>query len=330
MLWQLWVAELRVNLSGGLARVGYLHEVMEVRPYVNNLPQRHLELSEYRGGGVDVMTIGDSFSNASWMGENVYYQDHLATKQGLRVLNVKAYCEGGAQPHLNLIKLVNSDLFDRIKPRYVILEVVERHAVKNLGKNLDFAQRATPEEIECYARFDPDPGYPRAKPSDFITTANAKFVLNRLHYLISDHNVGKTVFLARLRQPLFSVKEPDLLAYWHEDTANIRAATPEAVQKVNANLNTLAQMIAAKGSRLVFMPAVDKYNLYRDYLVDDTMPRSEFFERLRPLPKNYLFIDTKAILADEVAKGEKDVFFSDDTHWSSKAGAAIFSRFVFP
>jgi hypothetical protein len=60
------------------------------------------------------------------------------------------------------------------------------------------------------------------------------------------------------------------------------------------------------------------------------MPRSEFFERLRPLPKNYLFIDTKAILADEVAKGEKDVFFSDDTHWSSKAGAAIFSRFVFP
>ena len=63
------------------------------------------------------------------------------------------------------------------------------------------------------------------------------------------------------------------------------------------------------------MPCVDKYNLYSDYVVNNPYPRSIFFEKLRMLPKKYFFIDTKAILAAKLCKGEKDVFYADETHW---------------
>jgi hypothetical protein len=48
-----------------------------------------------------------------------------------------------------------------------------------------------------------------------------------------------------------------------------------------------------------------------------------FFELLRPQLKEYRFIDTKKLLVEEVNKGEKDVYYSDDTHWSWKAAKKI-------
>lgn len=329
--WHLWVADLRASVTGDLARMGYLDTIKVQRSTRNDLPIKHLELSEYRGGEVDVLTIGDSFSHVGEKKGDDMYQDYLATAQALRVVNVIGLCEGGFQPHLNLIKLINSGELDRIKPRYVLLETVERYAVDRLGKDLDFTLVATPEDLACYAS---DPVESATQPqrfTDFISTANAKYVGNNLFfYRLSDHNSDKTVYVARLRHNFFSVPEADLLVYWHEDRRFVKKATPEKLQKLNDNLNVLARMLAARGIQLVFMPVVDKANLYRDYLVDDTLPRSQFFELLRPLPKDYFFIDTKTLLAEELAKGEMDVFFADDTHWSGKAGKAIFSRFLLP
>lgn len=107
-------------------------------------------------------------------------------------------------------------------------------------------------------------------------------------------------------------------------------ATPANVRSWNDSLNTLAERLAGKGIRLCFMPTVDKYTLYSDYLVRKPFPQSTFFEDLRKLPKHYTLIDTKAILAAEVAKGEKDVFYADDTHWSWKASRLIFDAVRFP
>jgi hypothetical protein len=245
-----------------------------------------------------------------------------------------------------LIKLINSGELDRLKPRYVLLESSERLAVRRLGKELDFTLTASVEELRNYAGNPAVPSVPAHNPDSaespaergasvqrffsFISAANAKYLLNKLFYRCTDHNSDATVYAAQLRQNFFDVPEGDLLLYYFEDKRHIKAATPEAMGKLNDNLNTLASMLATKGIQLVFMPVVDKYNLYRDYFVDDSMPRSQFFERLRPLQKDYLFIDTKAILSEELAKGEKDVFFADDTHWSGKAAAAIFSRFLLP
>ena len=49
---------------------------------------------------------------------------------------------------------------------------------------------------------------------------------------------------------------------------------------------------------------------------------------MESLPKDYVFINTKKILLDELERGEKDVFFKDDTHWSWKASKAIFEKVI--
>jgi hypothetical protein len=80
------------------------------------------------------------------------------------------------------------------------------------------------------------------------------------------------------------------------------------------------------------MPAVDKYELYRDLIVPADLgraPRSIFFEELRKLPKSYRFIDTKALLEEELKRGELDIFYADDSHWSWKAPQKIFETVRF-
>lgn len=332
VVWTVWVEDIRTTkyAGGDLARMGYLSGVKKPRSYSNNLMVRHLELHEYKGEKIDVLTLGDSFSNTAGLGENVYYQDHLATRQNFRVLNIRPKDGSDVEPQTVLIKLYNSGELDRLKPRYVLLESVERYAIQRFGKELDFSLTATPDELKRYANEKVEIGPYQPRPFDFITTANTKYLYNNLLYHFTDHNSDKSVYIARLQQNLFNVPKGNLLIYLGEDTRSIKTATMEAVTRLNDNLNTLAQMLANKGMTLIFMPAVDKYNLYSDYLVDNTLPRSRFFETLRPLKKNYLFIDTKALLADELAKGEKDIFFADDTHWSGKAGSAIFSRITLP
>ena len=85
--------------------------------------------------------------------------------------------------------------------------------------------------------------------------------------------------------------------------------------------------MAAKGIQLVFMPVVDKYELYRELIVAKEQvraPRGIFFDELRKLPRRYRFIDTKAILEQELKRGELDIFYADDSHWSWKAPQKIF------
>ena len=74
------------------------------------------------------------------------------------------------------------------------------------------------------------------------------------------------------------------------------------------------------------MPSVDKYNLYSKYIRNNNYPKSTFFERLRPLKKDYKFIDTKIILENMLENNITDVYYSDDSHWSYKASKEIFKQ----
>jgi hypothetical protein len=101
--------------------------------------------------------------------------------------------------------------------------------------------------------------------------------------------------------------------------------TKDNIELLNENFNVLARDLSQKGIKLIFMPAVDKYNLYRPYIVSNIYKESIFFEYLETLPKEYIFINTKKILSKELENGEKDIFFADDTHWSYKASEKIVS-----
>ena len=75
------------------------------------------------------------------------------------------------------------------------------------------------------------------------------------------------------------------------------------------------------------MPVVDKYDLYSPFIKEKQYEASQFFELLRPLEKDYVFIDSKAKLEPLVQEGQKDIFYVDDTHWTYRAAEAVLDDF---
>jgi hypothetical protein len=330
VVWKLYTERLLNDGGGDLTRLGYLADCKMPRQPYCDLPRRHIERAEHRQGQVDVITIGDSFSHGGGAGRNCYYQDYIASWNGLSVLNLPEYKQVDKITTISILN--NNGYLDRIKPRYILIESAEKKAFVDLPDRFDFDRTMTEQELERLPVWDYTgaPGKRGIINLDFFTQANYKFVRNNLLYRFSDNACGSSpVIKAKLTRPLFSIKNDRTLLFHNGDVKGRSKFTPANNAKLNDALNTLADRLAQKGIRLYYMPCVDKYNAYSGYIANNKYPRSTFFEQLRPLPKRYVFIDTKALVEEELQRGEKDVFYPDDTHWSWKAAEKVFSRVRF-
>lgn len=337
VIWKLFTEDLladKHSVGGDLARLGYLRGAKHPRTNSYDLPRRHVEQEDYRGERIDLVTIGDSFTNGGGGGRNPYYQDYIASINDIGVMNIAPYEE----LDLMTVAVVNANngYLDRLKPRYLIISASEKFSIDRFSKPVDFNKNIPPDELATLKRVkyqaksnEPDAGGNK-NFFQFINDGNFKFLLYKIYYRFSDHAFFSKTFKKTLNMPLFSVKDSTTLLYFRDDVLNIRYASQNAVERMNDNLNRLADILAKKGIRLYFMPCVDKYNLYSEFIVNNRSPHSTFFERLRPLPKRYNLIDTEAILLPEVRRGVKDVFYADDTHWSWKASEKIFETVRFP
>jgi hypothetical protein len=318
-------------MVGDLARMGYLPNHVDRRLNDVDLPRRHFEINEFAGQPVDVITLGDSFSHGLGLGKNRYYQDYLATFSNLSVLNLHPYA--GGKNYLEVISiLLNSGYLDELHPRYVLLEMVERSCISRLDDPVDFAITDSPERVKDFyqkgiAVFNNTGSLP---PAGYFNSGNLKFVLYTLGYLFSDHALTGQVYRVPLRQVLFSGDHGDELLFLNKELRKSSSVTPEIMTKINDNLNQLARRLKTRDIELIFMPPPNKYTLYRRFFADESYPQSRFFEELRSLPKEYHFIDTKEILDRELDRGEMDIYYKDDTHWSWKASRAIFEQVRFP
>jgi len=311
--------------NGGLDRMGYIIGSKHYRTHESTLPRRVIENRDYAGQQIDMLTIGDSFSNVKYNGRDPMYQDWIASLYDLNVLNVQPL--SGHDVFTTAITLLNSGYLDKVKPHFLILEFVERHCVEVFGRETDFRKKMPLDEIERQYRvlsFHSD--LPELK---FINMGNFKVVLNTILYRFSDNAYSSNVYMRELNKPMFSVRKERRLLFYKDDITNVKKSTDESMRSLNDNLNKLAQLLEKKGIRLYFMPAADKYNIYSDFIVNNPYQPSVFFERLRPLPKKYVLIDTKSILRREVQLGEKDVYYADDTHWSWKGAKRIAEAITF-
>ncbi len=305
--------------NGGLDRMGYIVGSKHYRNHESTLPKKHIENKDYRGQHIDVITIGDSFSNVLKNGKDPMYQDWIASLHGLDVLNIQPFKD--MDELQSIVILLNSGYLDVVKPRAIILESVERYCIMKYRKPPDFSLTKSLAEVEEYfrtAEFKVNP-----PPLSFINTGNLKFIEYTLLYQFSDNAFFSKVYMRDLDTPFFSVKKSKRLLFYHEDIEFNRLANEDSVGSFNRNLNELALQLKKKGITLYFLPAPDKYNMYSDYIVDNPYPKSVFFELLRTQPKEYVFVDTKAILSELIRKEEKDVYYADDTHWSWKAARKI-------
>ncbi len=326
---QLFMPDSRVS---DLVRLSYLFKIRQERGAGVDLPKRHFQFSEFKGGRVDMITVGDSFSIGGGEGKNAYYQDYIASNNNFTVVNFRSKSvmgrPGMSAPVNALAVLYNSGMLDRLKPRYVLLETVERYAPDRLVDNFSFDDTEPLDKLLAhYAAYKPVNVLKKEKAS-FINTGNVKLIKYNIKDLFAVTKINDDVYRAKLRQNMFSGSYGDRLYYYYDEYTNSVNITNNTMRTMNDNLNFIADKLAEKNIRLVFMPIVNKLNLYGAY-ADPPRNDSIFFEELRKLPKKYLFIDTKALLRDALQRGEKDIFYKDDTHWSWKASEIIFDAVRF-
>jgi hypothetical protein len=337
LVWHFVTRDLRSGARpghGDLARLGYQHGIISFTGQTRQLPKRHIEMDEYHGQPVDMVTIGDSFSNGGGFGPNQYYQDYIASNNDLTVLNIEPYQDLDFVTQATIY--ANNGFLDRVKPRYLLLSTTAKYGVERFSGAVDFERTLSMEELRSHKGY----GFRHRPEQDsvsipdnifrFINEGNIKFPLFTLYYNFSDHAFFSKTYRKALDRPFFSGNREDLLLFYRDDIKNIPFATAEGVGNLNENLNRLADRLAAKGIELVFMPVVDKYDLYFEHILDNRYPKNRFFDLLRPLPKRYRFIDTKALLEEDLRAGVKDIFFVDDTHWTWKASEKIFEAEKFP
>jgi len=317
---------------GDLARMGYLPAYVADGKPGGTLPpgSKHLEYWQYQGQPVDIVTIGDSFSQGGgWS----YYQDYLAESQEMTVLNLS---ELFWYPDLTdrfdpVVNLLNAGEFDRLRPKYVLIQNVERLA-DALTADVDWeARERAGEYLEYLAQRQQESRLETPVKKGMFNLGNVKYLYNKPFYYFSHHDYRRRIYKVRLDKDYFSGSRGDALLFHFEDLKWARRYTPAMAEKINANLNELAHRLATRGIGLCFMPAVDKYDLYRQFIAEDLdYPAASLFADLDGLAKDYILINTRSILLDQVRQGELDIFWQDDTHWSWKAGAAIAAAIRLP
>jgi hypothetical protein len=308
------------NSIGDLGRMSYIAKSLTLRKNEQNLPLKHIEYND--NVEIDILTIGDSFSNGGGEGTNKYYQDYIATIKNLRVMNIQPSNEGFIE---TVLILNNSGILDKLNPKIIILESVERTAINRYSKAIDWNIGLKDYSISFlykkYSHSNPIPS--------FMNNLNYNALLYSLLYRYDDNAIFSDVYISNLTKNLFSCENKDKLLFYFEDLKDIPQSNNESISLLNENLNKLQQILNEKNIELYFMPAVDKYNLYSKYILNNKYNKSSFFELLREEKKLYKLIDTKLILENMVDNDEIDVYYSDDTHWSNKASEEIVKNIKF-
>lgn len=305
---------------GDAGRMSYQVDSLYPRENINTLPKHHINFNPNEKN-VDVLTIGDSFSNGIVQGKNPYYQDYIATIHNSKVMNIQNPTDGFFQTILKLDKL---GVLDNIGVKHIIIELVER-SITSFASNIDFNPSVTEDYLSTIAA----PKFQRSFDHIFINRLNYNALIYNILYDYDSKAYFSKIRKFKLDNDYFSVKDSDILLSYEEDIKKIKDINLDIVERINNNFNTIQKILKKKNIKLYFMPAVDKYNLYSDFVIDNKFPKSTFFELIRLMKKDYVFIDTKAILLSEIKNGKKDVYYSDDTHWSYKASEKIVNSIVF-
>lgn len=304
---------------GDLGRMSYQINSLFPRIEKNTLAKKHFEGMNWHNEPIDLITLGDSFSNGMGSGTNPYYQDYLATHQNINILNIPRIDDSFG--YIDTIRYLHKNRwFTHHKPQAILIQCVARGAVQQVLSNPN--KKDIPYNKVAPIPLEPD--FTRKfSPTLLINTANYKapYYYVKYHYSM---RAKKEIYKFPLTKNLFSSKDKNHLLVYHDDLNKIDQITEKRVRQLNQELNLLSDELKKDGIVLLFMPAVDKYDLYYNHIEKrDDYPKNPFFTLLRKQQKNYIFVDTKAILMPMLEQNISDVYYSDDTHWSFKASEQI-------
>ncbi len=324
-IWNLFTSKILPedgSVAGDLARFSYREDIIQSR--MNSRPASNFHTTLTKDiSSIDMIVVGDSFSRGRGGGVNRYYQDLLSNKYKLDILNLQML--GGKNNIIeNVLLFIQTSEFERLRPKYILLQSVERYAVTRFAREVDWD--ISINDAKGLNLFE-SPHDDVVPSQTFINFGNWKFLLYQILYRFDDNAYFSDAYIVDLNEQLFSIGTGRILSFYFEDLKNIEKSTDVSIKNVSDNLNMLSDRLREVGVELIFMPTVDKYNLYANNVVGNNYKKSRFFEMLRETSFDYHFIDTKKILRSALSEGVKDLYFTDDTHWSNIGSEVVIQDF---
>ncbi|TPG37516.1 alginate O-acetyltransferase AlgX-related protein [Flavobacterium pectinovorum] len=292
-----------------LLRIGYIPNVSSDyrKVFDFNKPKKFELLSKSSNRKFKILTIGDSFSEQGGIG----YKNILAND--FSVLHVNRFISDNQIQ--TLIDLTNGDFFEKYKIDYIVLQNVERYIIDN-SQNIDFNDKMTTHELDSLVSdFQPKE---EVFKYDFFSAATLKFPISSAKFFLKKNYLSnKEVYNVQLNTTsLFSNNSDKLLFFYQDLDKTKKNNLVENSNNLNQVLNTISTKLKQKNIKLIVLPSPDKYDMYYDYIVDKkNFTKPVFFENFRKLKKDYIYIDSKEILSEQL-NIQKDIYFFDDTHWS--------------
>ena len=246
-----------------------------------------------------IITIGDSFSQQGVAG----YQNYLSIY--MPNIDIGNLQQTSISPEQMFIQIALTNKC----PKIVVIESVERYFIDRLN-NLQFTElnessikKVTSNSVE----------------KTFLGWTR-EFYKKRL-------NIDNPVSKAQLSHSMFSCKDNEKTLYFingGESGTDIHQHSKEEIKIAQLKLDSLYAFALQYGIELYYMVAVDKYDLYQDYIINNSYPRQETLDKFdQKFHNNPYWINTKHILKPYIEQGELDMYYCDDTHWSTKSAKVI-------
>lgn len=298
---------IRPELTGDLGQLGKIAFGTEYDARIGrSLLDENMAPSFEPGAPVGrIVTIGDSFSQQDERG----YQNFLAHRLGEPVTNIRLI--QGAEPEQSALDLLQAGFFDTLPGvKWVIVESVERALVeRNLHLDPDRRTAESPLLREEEEAAGPDSG------NGLLGRA---FRQSKDWMLLNLGLARNAVRTAALDRPCFTLPGRESTLYFYTDDLDRLTVSDAELATVRESLRTLHDRFQARGIKLLFLMAVDKYELYQHFIVDNSHPQRPLGSLLQELDSLEFFVDPLPALRERLEAGEQDLYMGHDTHWSQK------------
>jgi len=296
------------HISGDIGTLGMISFGKEYSQYLeknyltNNLTIDTLVVSYKKlhiANASKICTIGDSFGYQGIFG----YQNYLGHLLGNKLLNIKGENTNQVE---TAVALLNSEIIDSSSCQLVILESVDR-SVNAIISNINFER--------LYK-------LPKININDKKNVNKNSEIYNLFSFIRLKINYDNPIYKHNLKQEYFTHNLFSKTLFYYKDDMNFLETSKADIEKAKENLILLNKKFSEKGIKLIFLIAADKYDVYRPFMTDASLPVDTTTNELSGISGVHV-IDTKPMLQKMAQDGEKDIYMVNDTHWSYKASKAV-------
>jgi len=96
-----------------------------------------------------------------------------------------------------------------------------------------------------------------------------------------------------------------------------------SIKRAQCKLDTLFDYANAHGVELYYLVATDKYDAYQEYIEVEHPKKNTLDSFSDHFKDNKHYINSKELILPAIQAGEKDMYYCDDTHWSTKSAKLV-------